>query len=698
MTTYRGLTLDRFQADAIAALEAGRSALVCAPTGTGKTLVADWLVERVLERGQQVIYTAPIKALSNQKFRDYCRLYGEESVGLVTGDFVVRRDAPCRVMTTEILRNMLLVGEEVPDLAAVIVDEIHFLDDRERGTTWEELLIYLPRRVQVVGLSATLSNVHDFAQWLGSVRGSPVEVIQEHKRAVPLSLRVGCREGGLRTLDDVARQARRPDRRRGRRGGRRGPKASRGHRTSHLDLFRMLSPEHTPYLYFVFSRRSAESMARGLARRLPGGPLLSEDERPEVGRMLSAFRDDPIQAAALDDGTAQMLASGIGFHHAGMHVSLKSLVESLYERRLLKVLYCTGTFALGINMPARTVVFDDTRRYDGRELRPLPTREFMQIAGRAGRRGMDAAGLVVVKLDPPHFADALPRLRDYAKGRTEPVRSRFSLSFNSVVNLLERHRPERIRTLVEQSFLAHSRAVTTRRSSAEAEQLEADLTARGWVPGDTAPRGMRRQLKRLRRLRARAEQGGQRTWREFQDKVDFLIRWGYVAADGEFLAGARILRNIQISDILVTELLLEGVFEDLPMSTTFGVLCGLCAELPRGASVSGGTRWRAVGRPILRICESDMMREAEGLSATQWAWDPMMIPIGQWWATGQSLADIMGRIQCQTDISGSLVGAFRRAKDLAGQLRHVLREDEDRAQALTDLIRGVSRDEVEVIA
>jgi superfamily II RNA helicase len=174
---YRGLTLDRFQAEAISALTAGESVLVCAPTGTGKTLVADWLVEKSLREEQQVIYTAPIKALSNQKFRDYCKLLGEEQVGLVTGDLVIRRDAPCRVMTTEILRNILLAGEEIPDLAAVIIDEIHFLDDKERGTTWEEVLIYLPQSVQIVGLSATLSNLGEFAAWLESVRGRKVRVV-----------------------------------------------------------------------------------------------------------------------------------------------------------------------------------------------------------------------------------------------------------------------------------------------------------------------------------------------------------------------------------------------------------------------------------------------------------------------------------------------------------------------------------------
>jgi superfamily II RNA helicase len=200
---YRGLTLDGFQAEAIEALNRGQSVLVAAPTGTGKTVVADYIVEQALGAGKDVIYTAPIKALSNQKFRDYCSLIGEEKVGLVTGDLVIRRDAPCRVMTTEILRNMLLAGDTLEQLAAVVIDEIHFLDDRERGTVWEEVLIYLPKHVRIVGLSATLSNLHDFADWLSEVRGDPVHVVIEKKRAVPLAFQIATKQLGLTEAGDM---------------------------------------------------------------------------------------------------------------------------------------------------------------------------------------------------------------------------------------------------------------------------------------------------------------------------------------------------------------------------------------------------------------------------------------------------------------------------------------------------------------
>ena len=193
--TYRGLELDGFQRQAIEYLQGGQSVLVAAPTGTGKTLVADWIVEEAMRQNKSVIYTAPIKALSNQKYRDYCELYGESNVGLVTGDLVIRRDAPCKVMTTEILRNILLCEDSVDNLMAVIVDEIHFLDDPDRGTTWEEMLIYLPEHVQIVGLSATLQNLREFSDWLSHVRKRPVPVVEERKRAVPLTYSVATKLG-----------------------------------------------------------------------------------------------------------------------------------------------------------------------------------------------------------------------------------------------------------------------------------------------------------------------------------------------------------------------------------------------------------------------------------------------------------------------------------------------------------------------
>jgi len=680
---YRGLTLDRFQTESIAALDAGHSVLVAAPTGTGKTIIADWIVEHALDAGREVIYTAPIKALSNQKFRDYIRLHGEPNVGLVTGDLVIRRDAPCRVMTTEVLRNMLLAGEPLPHLEAVILDEIHFLDDRDRGTVWEEVLIYLPKTVQIVGLSATLSNLDDFAEWLEMVREQKVVTVTETTRSVPLTIEYASVDTGRVSPKEYARLWKRKgpktrtagrDRTRGRRGrnGRGGRGRGRqARRTSHIDIFHMVDEAGLfPYLYFVFSRRDTEKNARRLGESVRG--LLDDPERDRIGDLL----DDRAAelGPALDPELRALYEQGIAFHHAGLHVSLKALVEELYELKLIKVLYCTSTFALGINMPARTVVFDGLKKYDGHGFNALPTREFMQMAGRAGRRGLDDVGHVIVRLDLHEYEEFLPNLESYSKNRVEPVRSSFNLSWNSVVNLLAQHPPERCREIVDKSFLNWWRAKAADRMSGNTD-------------------------KRQRRNAQRAKRNRDRCWMEFQEKVYYLTHIGYLDEDGGFNAGARVLAHLQMSEILICELILEGIFEDLQPALLFGVLCALTNSLPRHVRPNNRPRGeeKAIARRIAKIRFHPVVADAEELGGEQYPWDPELIPLGRAWVEGEPLAEVLMMLESDTDISGDLITGFRRAKDLAGQLREAMRGDDAKTEMLTALIKRVSRDEVEVV-
>jgi len=686
---YRGLTLDAFQCTAIRALDAGRSALVCAPTGTGKTIIADWIVERALSTGKRVNYTAPIKALSNQKFRDYTKLYGEEAVGLVTGDLVIRRDAPCLVMTTEILRNMLLGDDEPEDLLAVILDEIHFLDDRERGTVWEEVLIYLPKQVQIVGLSATLSNRREFASWLCHVRESEVEVVECHERAVPLEHFYMCQETGMVSPSEYDRRWKRQrrgvhKRQRERRGGRdkrRNPRRRR--KTGHLDIYRAMREQRLfPYLYFVFSRRDTEVCARGLGRQVRGSLLQGEDRQRLNQRLAQAELD---LGESLEPGLAHLLSKGIAFHHAGLHVSLKALVEELYEAKLVRVLYCTSTFALGINMPARAVAFDSIRKYDGRQVAPLPTRGFMQKAGRAGRRGMDAEGHVVVRVDFEEYEEERPHLARYRQGKSEPVRSSFNLSWNSIVNLLEQHEAERIRTIVNKSFLAWHLSKQSEHHLRRADELADART--------------RKQQKEARRLRRRAESSNDRCWREFQGKVEYLKGIGYIAEDGSFNAGAKVLRHLQISEILVCELVLSGWLEDLEPDLLFGLLCCITNELPRQAKPAyrSSHEERRIAGIVRQIRYSDIVLGGEEMSGARYSFDADLVHLGACWARGTSLLDLIDVIRCETDLSGDLITGFRRAKDLIGQLRDVYADDDGRVTMLRTLAKTVSRDEVEVV-
>ena len=703
---YRGLELDPFQAEAITHLREGRSVLVCAPTGTGKTVVADALVDEAFETGRRVVYTAPVKALSNQKYRDYCRLHGEENVGLVTGDLVIRRDAPCVVMTTEILRNMLLSDESMDELAAVVLDEIHFLDDVERGTVWEEVLIYLPSTVKVLGLSATLSNVKEFAAWLTSVRGDKVEVVEETRRAVPLDIVLANSDLGLASVERFRqgykkwkKTDRRPARRRGRsRGG--PPVRQRRHTTSHLELFKMLDGRYTPYLYFVPSRKLAELFARRLGHKLRGS-LVSEEAQWELDDRLSeAF--DQLGPAVLDPDLVSLYRKGVGFHHAGLHVQLKALVEGLYERKLLSVLYTTSTFALGINMPARTVVMDSLLEFNGRSLEPLSVRQFMQKAGRAGRRGMDDHGTVVVRLDYHDWPRLNAELERYLKGHSEPVRSSFNLSFNSVINLLEQRGREACKAIVGKSFLAFRQSnanqkLVEQRNQARNQLREAGVKSGEW-PEDKA---LQRKVKDLRKLDKRIRLGGVKVWRDFERRREFLVGVGYLDDDDGLQVGGRILRHIQIEEVFTTELVLAGIFEDLEPGTLFGLLTAMTGRLPKGVHLhqrrlSPDLRKVAVAADHLRW--ADIVTSAEALTGNQVNWCPPLMEFGRSWHDGATLEDITGLYDSETDISGGLVSGFRRAKDLAGQLREAHRDHDILGPLLREIVRTVSRDEVEVVA
>ncbi len=726
--------LDPFQAQAIAELDDGRSVLVSAPTGTGKTVIADHMVAEALASGRQVVYTAPVKALSNQKFRDYTRKHGEASVGLVTGDLVIRRDAPCLVMTTEILRNMLLTDDLPEGLRHVILDEIHFLDDRERGTTWEEVLIYLPNSVQVLGLSATLSNLEDFAAWLGEVRGQRVAVVREETRAVPLQLHLYDRQGGLqdpagydkaferwrkRRKSERSGSGRRGPARfqRGRhgRGGHRGRDRGRGRGgdgasreqppTRHMDVFREIHRDLTPYLYFVFNRRFTERFASSLAQRRPR--LLSYQEWRACQAELDDFEQE-WGTEVLEPKLRQMYEQGVGFHHAGLHVQLKTLVERLYERKLIRVLYCTSTFALGVNMPARTVVFDGLSKYDGRAVSALTVREFMQMAGRAGRRGMDEVGHVVVRMDPWDYSPIRGQLGGYRSGAPERVRSSFNLSFHSVVHLLQRHPMERIRTLVQSSFLAHQQARSSGDALRQCDIMERNLRAQlGSALGsdepfpapDRLPPPMRKQGRKLARLRDKAITGKERCWLDFQRRVSFLQAIGYLGDDLSFHAGAKALLHVQMSEIFVCEMVLAGVLEDLDPPTLFGLLCAVVQNLPRGTHLMLPPErdLQQLARTVSRIRFSDPVREAERITDIAVDFCPDLIPLGRAWATGESLSTISDSLDSGIDVTGDLVGAFRRARDLCSQLMQLWRDDTERMDELYDLLDATGRDEVEVV-
>jgi ATP-dependent RNA helicase HelY len=461
--------LDAFQQDACAALEDGHGVLVCAPTGAGKTVVGEFAVHLALAEGRKCFYTTPIKALSNQKFADLVARYGEQSVGLLTGDSSVNGNAPIVVMTTEVLRNMLYAGSSTLDgLGYVVMDEVHYLADRFRGAVWEEVILHLPEWVRLVSLSATVSNSEEFGEWLVEVRGDTTVVVDEH-RPVPLwqHMLVGGRmldlfagedtDGVakinpdlLRRTDDVGRfsvqlqGARQRGRRPPPRGGRFRP-PSRVDVTQRLDGAGLL-----PAIVFVFSRAGCDAAVLQCTRS--GLRLNSEVEVADIRRIVDARTKDLPDA---DLGVLgywewrEALERGFASHHAGLLPAFKETVEELFVRGLVKVVFATETLALGINMPARTVVLERLVKYNGEAHVELTPGEYTQLTGRAGRRGIDIEGHAVVVWQPGVDPKGVAGL---ASTRTYPLRSSFRPGYNMAVNLVERVGVQAARELLEQSF------------------------------------------------------------------------------------------------------------------------------------------------------------------------------------------------------------------------------------------------------
>ncbi len=456
---------DRFQLDAFDAFDDGAHVIVAAPTGAGKTLIASYAVDRALAQGTRVFYTTPIKALSNQKYHDLVRTYGSARVGLLTGDNVINGDAAVVVMTTEVLRNMLYAGKELDRLRAVILDEVHYLQDSYRGPVWEEVIIHLPRHIQLVALSATVSNADELAAWMETVRGNTTLVV-ETQRPVQLENRFMVAEKKnatvhfIRTLVGGKANQRGfrydPDPRHRQQARGRGHKGrgriQQNYRTpDRVDVVQTLRErELLPAIFFIFSRAACSDAARAVADS--GIVLTSEVERREI-RALADERSSVLSRDDLEvlqfDRFLRDLESGVAPHHAGMVPLMKELVETCFERGLTKVVFATETLALGINMPARTVVIDKLTKWTGDGHQFLTPAQYTQLTGRAGRRGIDTHGEAVVLWSPWVRFEQVAHL---AASREFVLTSAFRPTYNMAANLVRRYEPDRARQLLNLSF------------------------------------------------------------------------------------------------------------------------------------------------------------------------------------------------------------------------------------------------------
>ena len=486
---FHEFTLDPFQEEAITAIEENDSVVVSAPTGSGKTLIADYIIHKHKDDAKRIIYTAPIKALSNQKYKDFSQEYGSDKIGLMTGDIVINPGAKVLIMTTEIYRNMAISkDEDLKNIAYVIFDEVHYINDIERGYVWEESIIYSVPEVRFLALSATIPNAQEFSDWISAIKGHTVRTVVATKRNVPLEHQFFDYELGMTTLKKIKDAKSIPGyhdvfRRRGRGKDRR---RNRDTEPDHVDLIKELGMDKLPCLFFTFSRRDTQEKAKQLSRT---GLFRKNSEIVKI--MRAHLENVPSDVNKLKSTILmkEVLPRSIAFHHAGLLPAIKEMVEDLFGKGLIKVLYATETFAVGINMPAKTVCFAALRKYDGIGFRMLNTKEYFQIAGRAGRRGMDKVGYVVSMIHRPTFN--YTEIKRLTSKDIEPIKSQFKLSVNTILNLVDQHSDEEIEHILRLSFFSYQKfgkeyaSVPTKKLMARYNSVCKKLNKLGFIDGHT---------------------------------------------------------------------------------------------------------------------------------------------------------------------------------------------------------------------
>ncbi len=449
---------DSFQIAACNSVEDGHGVLVAAPTGAGKTVVGEFASFLALKQGKKCFYTTPIKALSNQKYQEFVERFGTENVGLLTGDTNINSEASILVMTTEVLRNMLYQGSStLTNLGSVVMDEVHYLADKFRGAVWEEVLIHLMESVQVISLSATVSNAEEFGEWLGEVRGT-IDVIVSEVRPIPLYQHVLI---GNKLIDlftkpgqinpEILKLENEALRKVKSRHGRQSRWIEDSNKLSRAEIIEKLQRMALlPAITFIFSRVGCDAAVKQCLQS--GVRLTTSDERKEIIETANRYTQflAPEDLEVLHHSEwLEGLERGIAAHHAGLLPSFKSAVEDLFQRGLVKAVFATETLALGINMPAKTVVLEKLVKYNGEAHVPVTPGEYTQLTGRAGRRGIDIEGNAVIQWSPSIDSATAAGL---ASTRTYPLRSSFSPTYNMAVNLISRFGRERARGSLESSF------------------------------------------------------------------------------------------------------------------------------------------------------------------------------------------------------------------------------------------------------
>jgi superfamily II RNA helicase len=730
-------TIDDFQLEAIAHLAADRSVMVAAPTGTGKTLVAEYAIWRAQQRGQRVIYTTPLKALSNQKYRDLRSIYGFDAVGLVTGDIVEHSAASIVVMTTEVYRNMLLeeggdrfargeniVPASLADAGYIIFDELHYLSDIGRGPVWEEAIICSPPNVRLVGLSATVSNAEDLADWISRVH-RPISLVVHEERAVPLDhyyfldnkLHLvqdadGNRIERFPNVGGEARMASLMKRSRTYTFGAdeedqaweeeewdgkskkykapvKGTAESKGFVSSSTQakqdqgspskipaerrapepgeiLTALRNADLLPCLYFLPGRKVVEEAAESAALHLFTTPEEEVLIKEEVGVWLEHMpkEDRNLQQVHV---LTELLPRGLAFHHAGLLPGLKVLVETLFARGHLRAVFATDTLALGINMPARAVVVGSLSKFDGQEMRLLTPNEYRQLTGRAGRRGMDVRGAAVIPYSPWElFEDSFQRIT----GELLPVTSSFVIRYNSVLNLWRPGDVKHLRRICASSLREYQRYVLwEQRELIRLEKLEqrAQKGKKAGKKEGIASEGAIQAMEK-RRVKIGAYPLSRAGAAELDGTIFVLRALGYIEERDELTLRGRLLRGIfHPAGMMIVELLL-GALEELSAAELAEVCSWFTFDNDKRLNNRNvlNTRLLQVRRELWRITQHVHNFEQQA----NIAFSPSIVPefhgVALAWSRGMSLSGLLRRIDLA---EGDLLMLLNQTIDLLQQVQ-----------------------------
>jgi len=747
VSEYQGLKLDKFQIDAIEAINNGFSVIVSAPTGTGKTLVADYLVEKSLSEKKRIVYTAPIKALSNQKYKDFSKQFGHDSVGIMTGDVVINPNAPLLIMTTEILRNQVITNdEELSHVSYVIFDEIHWLNDEDRGTVWEESIILAPSHIKILGLSATIANAEELKNWIAAIRKETVILIEENQRIVPLDYYYFTQDTGYISYDDLIdfyhHQIKTVDR---------TNNAPLFKPTVHIDLIKSIETKYLPALYFVFSRRQCSDKAHELAGLKN---YLSPEQKTIVKDVFVRHFGNEDDWSSSTRRLFRVCRKGIAYHHAGLLPIQKSIVEDLFLSKLVYVLYCTETFSVGINYPVKAVCFDSLNKYDGRNFRPLANHEFFQMSGRAGRRGIDEKGYSFAIVDLNYFEKEPPVKFDIS--RLEPLTSQFRLSYNTVLNLIATLTQDQIEIYFKKSFAAHSYIVTAEKVESEISLLSDESAKSGQHLCEhtgtvLCPIHYYPKLKELERVRkaynkldprrrnkiyGRQMQRKILKWEkilrnppakcskkqndlckihsvkytkledqiktlknqlaslpdyntfnfEFLKKKSHLERMGYIG-NNILLPRGELARHIYVQELLVTELIYSGVLEQLDEDLLNALICCIDYESKRNDFFNkldqlDFSNIKEIIAYVQTTCGPETVR-----------FDPRPAVIAFYWSKGSAFKDIQ---QLCTLDEGDIIAVFRRTIDLLRQMREAV-TDQNMKERLSRCMKKLDRDEASIM-